>query len=503
MTAVRPENLEMKIPALLHLSRLGYVFLSGAQLRSRDRGTNLLPARLHAALERINGTRVSPETFDALLEDLRSRLDAPDLGQQFYRLLRDGWQGLRLIDFDRPERNTFHSASELTCGKGAGSFRPDIALFVNGLPLAMIELKRQSRSRSLRAEYDRMLARFRLREARPYLQCTQVWAFSDDRTADPDRFEPMEGTWFAAVMANEFPVCAVRETRFRSSHPLVRNPEEEDRILCAHGLREEARSQNLHSRKETPRAGLRRSSLRSSRPTHRMLTALFAPDNFLFLLHYGIQYLRETDASGQVSLTRRMLTLEQLGLLKALIRKAERGYRSWTVPACGAAGEEALNASMLSLLRDLFPASRLCWVSESPETLKRDQRMFSACGLHAVLPQSDPAGTLMIVSADSAPKYLLQNTNIAASSPPIQFRTPQISEPGPPRVVILPSPSSAFEPGPGLFARLRRANPAAVLITRSPRPASESPAGTCGGMLGFSLRLPSENACKNEAIQPD
>ena len=107
MAHLRREDLQIKVPALLYLSRLGYQYLTGTQLRSRDRNTNILTDTLRETAERINGTRLTPEDFGRLTGDLQSQLDADDLGKQFYGTIRNGWNGLRLIDYEHPENNSF------------------------------------------------------------------------------------------------------------------------------------------------------------------------------------------------------------------------------------------------------------------------------------------------------------------------------------------------------------------------------------------------------------
>ena len=93
---------------------------------------------LKAAVERINDAEISDESARRLTEDLRERLGEDDLGQGFYRMIRDGWNGLQLIDYAHPERNRFQAGAEIPCVYGRNRFRPDLTLFVNGMPLAMM-----------------------------------------------------------------------------------------------------------------------------------------------------------------------------------------------------------------------------------------------------------------------------------------------------------------------------------------------------------------------------
>ena len=83
-------------------------------------------------------TRSLVETNEAVLKLLfRSQVDANELtGEQY--------PNVKLIDFEHPERNRFLAISQFridTPGAGKGFIIPDIVLFVNGLPLVVIECK--------------------------------------------------------------------------------------------------------------------------------------------------------------------------------------------------------------------------------------------------------------------------------------------------------------------------------------------------------------------------
>lgn len=469
MTKSRREDLEMKIPALLHLSRLGYGYLSRKDLRLRDRRTNFLPDNLRAAVERINGIALPPEAFEPWIAGLRDLPGAGDLGRGFYQALRNGWQGLALIDFAHPENNLFQCASELSCGSGSGSFRPDITLFVNGLPLAMIELKSGASSRGLQAEYDRMAQRFE-GDHRTFLQCAQVWAFSDNQVEEPPRLLPTKGTFFATGGTEDFPVYPVRERQpgiYRQ--PLPRKPEEEIRILRENGL--ESLNTVRGARKNSPSGRTFRRNLSPQKPTHRMLTSLFHPERFLFLLRYGIQYVSSEGDTDPPFPTRRMLTGDQLHLLNSLKRKALRGYLNWTAPACGSAGEAAMNASLIALLRDLFPERECCWISADARSLEKDRAAFRSCGVPGPVTHS-------MAAAEALPKAWTEKQEDGPAArgrifvlPPLQASY-AASRAHP--VVSRAHPAQDAERAP-LQQILRRANPNAILISRSSGTVPEAP----------------------------
>ncbi len=115
----------------------------------------ILEGRLRRALVRLNPDLPA----DALEEAYRklTRLNAPTLlerNRAAHRLLVDGvtvehrradgsiaGAQARVIDFDDPDNNDYAAVNQFTVSDGQHTRRPDIVLFVNGLPLAVIELK--------------------------------------------------------------------------------------------------------------------------------------------------------------------------------------------------------------------------------------------------------------------------------------------------------------------------------------------------------------------------
>jgi type I restriction enzyme, R subunit len=114
----------------------------------------LLTQRLASAVKRIN-----PTLSDAVLQDAVrqvERVHSPDLltnNETFHRMMTEGvkvsyqqngdtrGELVWLIDFDTPENNEFLVANQFTVIENNQHKRPDIILFVNGLPLVVIELK--------------------------------------------------------------------------------------------------------------------------------------------------------------------------------------------------------------------------------------------------------------------------------------------------------------------------------------------------------------------------
>ncbi len=114
----------------------------------------LLPGRLQAAIARLN-PHLPPTTQQQAMTEIR-RSGSPDLlknNQDFHQLLSEGiavayrQQGeerhdyCRLLDFTDPTNNEFIAVNQYTVSAGEHNKRPDLILFVNGLPLVVMELK--------------------------------------------------------------------------------------------------------------------------------------------------------------------------------------------------------------------------------------------------------------------------------------------------------------------------------------------------------------------------
>jgi len=150
--------------ALAWLEALGYAVLHGpdiavGELASERSDPNyrdvVLESRLRQALVRLN-----PELPSEALEDAYRKLkhaDAPSLVERnraIHRMLVDGvtvefrrkdgsiaGAQARVLDFAVPDNNDWLAVNQFTVSEGQHTRRPDVVLFVNGLPLAVIELK--------------------------------------------------------------------------------------------------------------------------------------------------------------------------------------------------------------------------------------------------------------------------------------------------------------------------------------------------------------------------
>ena len=169
----RLSEADVEAVALEWLSDLGWLVLPGPDIAPdtshAERASYsqvLLERRLRDALAQLN-----PELPVSSLDDAFKKLARPEgstLGARnraFHRMLVDGvtveyrtadgqirGAQARVIDFDTPENNDWLAVNQFTVTENRNTRRPDIILFLNGLPLGVIELKEPHR----RGQYHRV-----------------------------------------------------------------------------------------------------------------------------------------------------------------------------------------------------------------------------------------------------------------------------------------------------------------------------------------------------------
>lgn len=155
-----PEFLGSEQPALLLLQQLGYHYLPGHQLAAErpDATEVLLPGRLRAAIVRLNpqldaanqaraydllataGAASSLlEANEATWKLLRGGSDAPTLKQEVNG--HEEFLPVRYLDFGEPGNNNWLVVNQPRYQGRKSVAEPDIVLYVNGLPLAVLECK--------------------------------------------------------------------------------------------------------------------------------------------------------------------------------------------------------------------------------------------------------------------------------------------------------------------------------------------------------------------------
>lgn len=364
------EDSRVKIPTILHLMRLGYSYLS---LRDPevtwDESTNIFTDIFFERIKHINPALSDQETKQCLA-DVSLALENEDLGKAFYEKLIDK-SGIRLIDFENYNNNTFNVVTELTYKKDDEEFRPDITLLINGLPLAFIEVKRPNNRDGILAEHKRMQTRFQNKKFRNFVNITQLMVFSNNMEYDDSSPMPIEGAFYAATSYHKSTFNYFREEQEFDLDILLSNigDDEETAVLM---------DNNLLSIKHSPDFAKNK---RSDTPTNRICTSLFQRDRIAFLLEFGLVYVKERSGILQ----KHIMRYPQIFATKAIERALEEGTKKGIIWHTQGSGKTALAYYNVRYLAKYFQRkgviAKFYFIVDRLDLLEQATREFIARGL--------------------------------------------------------------------------------------------------------------------------
>lgn len=382
------EATRVQMPAMMHLLRLGYSYygkISEEQAGTiYDPDTNILLDVFRKKFEELNPSAAGE--FEPTLRAIRQELANDDLGKSFYDRLKSV-SPVRLIDYEHPERNVFHFTAEFTCKNGQDEFRPDITLFVNGLPLCFVEVKKPNNRGGMVAESRRMNEqRFPNKKFRRFINITQLMIFSNNMEYDTmGGIVPIQGAFYCTAARQSAPFNCFREENpanqtvapYNLSYPYKAvDAEEERRILS------DFNCQVIH---HTPEY---QTNLNTNTPTNRILTSMCSPERLLFILKYGIAYVKmEKEVDGKIETTdqKHIMRYQQMFASLAIREQLGRGATSGVVWHTQGSGKTALSFYLTYILSDYYAkrnmVTKFYFIVDRLDLLEQASQEFEARGL--------------------------------------------------------------------------------------------------------------------------
>lgn len=321
-----------------------------------------------------------------MLKDIRKELNDDDLGRGFYNRLK-AVSPIKLIDYDNIGNNTFHFTAEFTCKNGQDEFRPDITLFVNGLPLCFVEVKKPNNHGGIVVESSRMnRERFPNKKFRRFINITQLMIFSNNMEYDAlGGIVPIQGAFYCTGARTFAPFNCFREDNpsqqkiapFHQNFPykdIDKNVEKQ--ILSDYNC------QVIHTSSEY------QTNLDFNTPTNRILTSMCSPERFLFILKYGIAYVKmEREVDGKIESTdqKHIMRYQQLFASLAIRQKVSEGVKSGVVWHTQGSGKTALSYHLTFVLNDFFAkqskVAKFYFIVDRLDLLEQATQEFEARGL--------------------------------------------------------------------------------------------------------------------------
>ena len=382
------EATRVQMPAMVHLTRLGYSYFGKINEDMAgnvyDPDTNILIDVFKQQFEFLNPS--AKGEFGQTLRAIRQELANDDLGKSFYKRLTTA-SPVRLIDFENPQNNSFHFTAEFTCKNGQDEFRPDITLFVNGLPLCFIEVKKPNNHGGIVAESKRMNhERFPNRKFRRFINITQLMIFSNNMEYDTmGGIVPIQGAFYCTAARESAPFNCFREENpsnlpiapFIKEYPYENiKQDDEKRILS------DFNCQVIH---HTPEY---QTNLDVNTPTNRILTSMCSPERLLFLIKYGIAYVKmEKEVDGKIESTdqKHIMRYQQMFASLAIREQLRDGATSGIVWHTQGSGKTALSYYLTYVLSDYYAkhnmVAKFYFIVDRIDLLEQATQEFEARGL--------------------------------------------------------------------------------------------------------------------------
>lgn len=382
------EATRVQMPAMVHLTRLGYSYFGKINEDMADNvydpDTNILINVFKQQFELLNPS--AKGEFGQIFRAIRQELANDDLGKSFYKRLTTA-SPVRLIDFENPQNNSFHFTAEFTCKNGQDEFRPDITLFVNGLPLCFVEVKKPNNHGGMVAESKRMNhERFPNRKFRRFINITQLMIFSNNMEYDTmGGIVPIQGAFYCTAARESAPFNCFREENpsnlpiapFIKEYPYDNiKQDEEKRILS------DFNCQVIH---HTPEY---QTNLDVNTPTNRILTSMCSPERLLFLIKYGIAYVKmEKEVDGKIESTdqKHIMRYQQMFASLAIREQLGDGATSGVVWHTQGSGKTALSYYLTYVLSDYYAkrdmVAKFYFIVDRIDLLEQATQEFEARGL--------------------------------------------------------------------------------------------------------------------------
>ena len=382
------EATRVQMPAMVHLTRIGYTYFGKLSEDKNgtvyDGDTNILLQVFERQFKNLNPGHEGE--FLQVLKDIRKELNDDDLGRGFYNRLK-AVSPVKLIDFDNIGNNMFHFTAEFTCKNGQDGFRPDITLFVNGLPLCFVEVKKPNNHSGMLAESARMnKERFPNKKFRRFINITQLMIFSNNMEYDAlGGIVPIQGAFYCTGARSYAPFNCFREENLSGQKiaPFHRDyPYKEIDKTVEKQILSDYNCQVIHTSPEY------QTNLGFNTPTNRILTSMCSLERLLYIIRYGIAYVRmEREVDGKIESTdqKHIMRYQQLFASLAIRQKLAEGVKTGVVWHTQGSGKTALSYYLTYILNDFYSkrnkVAKFYFIVDRLDLLEQATQEFEARGL--------------------------------------------------------------------------------------------------------------------------
>jgi type I restriction enzyme, R subunit len=345
------EDSRVKIPAIFHFTRLGYLYQSKKNIKINPKN-NILVDIFKESIKKINNKDYTDVELEELIKEIEKITDNDkDKGKAFFERLTS-FTGVRLLDLENPLNNDFRIVTELSFFSGREEFRPDITLVINGLPLCFYEVKKPNNrgytnkkgitKHGIQAEFARMSDRLAQKEFKHFFNQLQILAFSNNQAYDDGTQVPLQGSFYTTP--ND---VNTSYNHFREEQEIAVNDYINDALINSI-----LSDNNIMSIKNDAEFI---DNLKPTTPANSFATSVFSKERIIYLIRYGIVYV-DSQMSG---LNKHIIRYPQYFALQKLIEKLDANMHRGILWHTQGSGKTAYTYFATSVLRDYFQKKKI------------------------------------------------------------------------------------------------------------------------------------------------
>ena len=374
------EDTRVKIPATIQFLRIGYEYQSIKDC-DIDFRTKIFVERFKPALERINGRNFTYDEIKEILLAINKAISNNDLGKEFYNWLINPLDSqVKLIDFDVIENNDFAIVDELpysiTEKSEKGSFRPDINILINGMPLGFLEVKHPNNSGGIQEEFNRMLNQRLIKdEFKKHFNMLQIVSFSNNMEyEDEDDAEDVKaGSFYTTPNGQKTSFSFFREDNndYHLNYPYKSIDETTIKKVirdCGYNADQLYDSDEFEV------------NMSVASPCNSFITSVFDHERLLFLLRYGIMFVDEKTPE------RHIMRYPQFFAVRLILERFKKGGKNGIIWHTQGSGKTALAAFANRAIKDYYAAqkinARFFFIVDRLDLLRQASDEFVARGFH-------------------------------------------------------------------------------------------------------------------------
>ena len=357
------EDTRVKFPATVQFLRLGYEY-QPLREGTIDFETKIFVNRFKPAISRLNNKDYSESEIVSILSDINQAIKNNDLGRSFYNWLINPEDKPKLIDFENLDNNDFAVVDELPFSPKEdteeGSFRPDINILINGMPLAFLEVKKPNNEGGIQKEFNRMInQRLVNSDFKKYFNLIQIVSFSNNMEYEDDDSSDLAdvkaGSFYTTPndVNTSFSFFREDSSAYPKNYPYTDvSREDSERIL----LEENYDTNEIDSPEF-------QTNLDPMTPCNRFVTSLYDRERFMYFLHYGLMYVTETKKIKNATTQKveevpikqkHIMRYPQFFATRKTIERLDKGGRGGIIWHTQGSGKTALAAFSNRVLRDYY-----------------------------------------------------------------------------------------------------------------------------------------------------